>query len=324
MHEMHNILKHLDLNLLLVFDALYRHGSVAGAANELSISPSAFSHALARLRDSLSDELFIHFGNRMQPTVRAEQIATVVTDVLAALSGCLSANADFNPATSTQSFVFAATDYTAFALLPVFIARLQQYAPGLCIRVVYSNERDSHEELISGKIDFALGFSEEFGSSKEGVEAIECFTDEYVVVARKEHPAIQTAPSLEQYLDARHIVVTPWNEPKGVIDRTLEKLGLSRKVAVQLPSLMAAPFIVGSSDLLITLPFHAAVTLSVAAAVRLFPTPFPAPKNVLKVLLNAKYARTQGHMWVREQILLAIQDQQNGFRLASAVGSSTS
>ena len=320
MHDMHNVLRRLDLNLLLVFDALYRHGSVAAAANELSISPSAFSHALARLREGLSDELFIRTGNRMQPTVRAGQIAAVVTDALAALSGCLSANADFDPATSTQSFVFAATDYTAFALLPLFIARLQQYAPGLSIRVVYSNERDSHEELISGNIDFALGFSEEFGSGKEGVEAIECFSDDYVVVARKDHPAIQSAPSLEQYLAARHIVVTPWNEPTGVIDRTLEKLGLSRKVAVQLPSLMAAPFIVGSSDLLITLPFHAAVTLRAAAAVRLYPTPFPAPKNVLKVLLNAKYARTQGHLWVREQILLAIQDQQDGSRSATLAG----
>lgn len=308
---MHDALRRLDLNLLLVFDALYRHGSVAGAANELSISPSACSHALARLRDSLSDELFVRFGNRMQATVRAEQIAQVVSNALGTLSACLPSASAFDPATSTQSFVFAATDYTAFALLPMFIARLQQFAPGLSIKVVYSNGQDSHDDLIAGKIDFALGFAEEFGSSRDGVEAIECFTDDYVVVVRQDHPAIQSAPSLAQYLAARHIVVTPWNEPRGVIDRTLEKLGLRRNIAVQLPSLMAAPFIVGSSDLLITLPHRAALALSAAAAVRLFPTPFPAPQNVLKVLLNAKYSKTPGHRWLREQILQAIRAQQH-------------
>jgi DNA-binding transcriptional LysR family regulator len=202
MHIMHNKLRRLDLNLLLVFDALYRHGSITGAANELSISPSAFSHALARLRHSLSDALFVRTGNRMQPTIRAGQIALVVTEVLGALSGCLSAAERFDPATSTQSFVFAATDYTAFVLLPLFIARLQQAAPGLSIQVVYSNGQDSYDELIAGKIDFALGFTEAPGAGKDGIETIECFTDDnpqcaqpgaiYAGTAYRRHPLERT------------------------------------------------------------------------------------------------------------------------------------
>ncbi|WP_255573492.1 LysR family transcriptional regulator [Deefgea tanakiae] len=308
---MHDPLRQLDLNLLLIFDALYRHGSVAKAANELCISPSAFSHALARLRDSLSDELFVRFGNRMQATIRAEQIAQVVGDALGALSTCLPSTSAFDPATSTQTFVFAATDYTAFALLPMFIAQLQHFAPGLSIKVVYSNGQDSYDDLVAGKVDFVLGFAEEFGSSRDGIGAIECFTDDYVVVVRKDHSTIRSEPSLVQYLSARHVVVTPWNEARGVIDRALEKLGLHRNIAVQLPSLMAAPFIVGSSDLLITLPHRAALALSTAAAVRLFPTPFSAPQNVLKVFFNVKHSKIAGHNWVSKQILQAIHEQKD-------------
>ncbi len=75
---MHPLLRRLDLNLLLVFDALYRHRNVGTAASELAISASAFSHALGRLRQGLDDELFLRQGNRMQPTQRAEHLAAAV------------------------------------------------------------------------------------------------------------------------------------------------------------------------------------------------------------------------------------------------------
>ncbi|MCB6185072.1 LysR family transcriptional regulator [Leeia sp. TBRC 13508] len=306
MNDMHHDLGRIDLNLLLVFDSLYRHESVVGAADELSISPSAFSHALTRLRDALSDPLFMRYGNRMQPTIRAEQIAPVVAEALSALSGCLSTKTGFDPLTSTKSFVFAATDYTAFALLPMLIAHLQQVAPGLRTKVIYSNGRDSQAELKTGEIDFALGLDDELGSIASGIDTIDCFVDEYVVVVRKDHPTIHADITLEQYLDARHIVVTPWNEPKGVIDRTLEKLGHRREVSVQLPSLMAAPFIVGSTDLLITLPKRVATTLQAAASVKLLTPPFKTPNNILKIHSSAKYATNLGHKWIKEQILRAI------------------
>jgi hypothetical protein len=78
LHVMHDRLRRIDLNLLLVFDALFRHRSVVSAAEELCLSSSACSHALSRLRSALGDELFVRFGNGMQPTARAEQIRTRV------------------------------------------------------------------------------------------------------------------------------------------------------------------------------------------------------------------------------------------------------
>ena len=72
---MHEALRRLDMNLLLVFDALVRLGSVAAAAEELAMSPSACSHALTRLRGALSDPLFVRYGSGMQPTARAQAMA---------------------------------------------------------------------------------------------------------------------------------------------------------------------------------------------------------------------------------------------------------
>jgi DNA-binding transcriptional LysR family regulator len=308
MHIMHDALRRVDLNLLVVFDALYRHRSVSKAAEELSLSPSAFSHALTRLRDSLSDSLFVRVGNTMQPTMRAENIAHTVGDVLTKLSGCLPVATPFDPAQSRHSFIFAATDYTAFVLMPLFIARLLQQAPGLHIKVVPANGNNSHEDLVAGRIDFALGFADEFASPSDAVESIECLTEDYVVAARNNHPSLHDSLSLRQYLDARHIVVRPWGESEGVIDKALGRQGYRRDIAVELTSLMAAPFVVGSSDLLITLPHHAALTLRKAADVKLFTAPFATPRNVLKVLLKAKYPRTGAHAWLKEQIVLALRN----------------
>lgn len=300
---MHEELRRLDLNLLLVFDAMYRHRAVVTAADELAISPSACSHALARLRIVLADELFVRSGQGMQPTNRAEQLSNVVSDTLTRLSSHLAQSRTFNPLVSDQTFVFAATDYTTFVLIPALVAHLQSVAPHLRIKVVHSSRQDSRAELAAGNIDFALGFSDKFDRQQDGIDIANGFTDDYVVLARKEHPTVQRNLSLDTYLAERHVVVTPWGELNGIIDAVLERLGLRRQVTVQLPSLLAAPSIVAASNLLLTLPRYAARLLNASGTFSLFPTPFNSPNYTLKVFSHTRIARTQGHVWVRQQIL---------------------
>ncbi|NOK53622.1 LysR family transcriptional regulator [Burkholderia thailandensis] len=305
---MHPLLRCLDLNLLLVFDALFRRRSVTAAANELALSPSALSHALARLRDALGDELFVRFGNEMQPTVRAEDMAGWVGEALDVLSKGMQRAHRFEPQRSTRTFVFAATDYTAFAVLPAFISTMQRVAPQLRFRIVYSGRKIATEDLAAGRIDFALGYHEETGVVAPGIESFDWFTDDYVVIASERHPSVRRRLSLAQYLAARHVVVTPWNETRGVIDHVLDRLGLERQVAVQLPTVLAAPFIVADSELLMTVPRHAAEVLQHAAPIRLFAAPFEIPRYTVKVYSHAKHARTDAHRWIRTQLFDAAPD----------------
>lgn len=314
LHNMHDRLRRIDLNLLLVFDALRRHGSVVAAANELAMSPSAVSHALARLRDAMSDELFVRYGNAMRLTARAEQMAVAVADSLIALDGCLEGARPFNPATSRQSFVFAATDFTAFALLPALIEELENVAPHLRIRVTYSTHRDSLEDLAAGRIHFAIGMRDGPAISHEGVETMHCFEDEYVVAARQNHPSIHKTLSLEQYLAARHVVVTPWVDAGSVINAALERLGLKRDVAVQLPSLLAAPFIVAHSSYLITWPRRLALALGDALPLTIYPAPFPIPPYSLEVYFHRRHASIPGHAWLRDQMHWVLEGRRLGLK----------
>lgn len=302
---MHDKLRRIDLNLLVVFDALYRHRTVVAASDELALSPSAFSHALNRLRNALSDELFVRYGAGMQPTAKADQIADGVRDALRSLTATLAATGPFKPSTSAMTFVFGATDFTAFALLPRLAAILERAAPRLRIKVVYSTHGDSADDLATGRIHFAVGFSEP-GNGDRGLESLECFTDEYVVVARKHHPRLGHTLSLEQYLAERHVVVTPWSNEGSVIDAALLKAGHRRDTAIHLPSLMAAPFVVAGSDLIITMPRRIAEEYAPLLKLRLYPTPFEAPRYALKIAYHRRHADAPGHAWMREQILLAL------------------
>lgn len=299
---MHSVFRRLDLNLLLAFDALYRHRTVTGAANELTISASAFSHALGRLRLSLNDELFIRQGNRMHPTHRAEQLAGPVVEALKTLSEGLGLWEPFDPMRSQRIFVFSATDYTAFALLPKLMTQLQQDAPGIRLRVINSDRKVSIEDLAAGRIDFALGYGEEHEVLPGGVERLDWLTDEYLVIASRHHPRIRDRLDLAGYLAERHVVVTPWNETRGVIDRVLDGMGLEREVAIQLPMVMAAPFIIARSELLMTVPRQAAETLLHAAPIALYPAPFAIPSYTLTLYSHSKYARSDAHAWMLEQL----------------------
>jgi DNA-binding transcriptional LysR family regulator len=160
----------------------------------------------------------------------------------------------------------------------------------------------SIEDLASGRIDFALGYSEGSDRLPSGVETLDWLTDHYLVIASRDHPRVRNQLDLAGYLHERHVVVTPWNETSGAIDHVLDGMGLQREVAVQLPTVMAAPFIVGATELLMTVPGHAARTLQQVAGVELYPAPFEIPPYALRLYSHAKYARSDAHAWMLEQL----------------------
>ena len=302
MHAMHLNLRRLDLNLLLVFDSLYRHRSVTAAAEELAMSPSACSHALARLRQALCDELFVRQGSAMQPTAQAEQLSAAVDQALQLLSSGVDAAGTFTPSTSQKTFTFTATDATSLAVLPGLIARLEQLAPRVRLEVHSASHRDSLDDLASGRTQFVLGFADEYSGSYEGIEALEGFSDDYVVVASSTHVQAGAGLTLEQYLSARHIAVIPWRDAGSVIDAALARQNLTRDVAVQVPGLAVAPSLVHGSRLLLTLPRRVAGQLCQDTGFAVFETPFLSPRYTLKVLFHARNAGTPAHRWVCEQL----------------------
>src|SRR5260370_9914554 len=91
----------LDLNLLRVFDAVMEEGSVLRAGQRICLSQSAVSHALARLREMLDDELFIRTATGMQPTARALTMAPLIRAAWKSLEAAIG-HPRFEPGRSTK------------------------------------------------------------------------------------------------------------------------------------------------------------------------------------------------------------------------------
>jgi DNA-binding transcriptional LysR family regulator len=129
-----------DLNLLKAFDALYAERHVTHAGQRIGLSQSAMSGALTRLREVFKDELFVRSPTGMQPTPRADDLASPVSAALRLMRDVLQADT-FEPATADHTVTLAMTDYAAFVLLPPLLARLAIEAPAsMCGCAVFSAE----------------------------------------------------------------------------------------------------------------------------------------------------------------------------------------
>src|ERR1700761_4362520 len=114
-------LRSLDLNLLLVFDAVLRERSVGRAADALAISQPAVSHALNRLRHALKDKLFVRTPSGMLPTPRAAQLAVPVRKALDELQLAVEGNR-FDPSSTERRFTLAVNNYAAVVAAGPIIA----------------------------------------------------------------------------------------------------------------------------------------------------------------------------------------------------------
>lgn len=304
MNIMHPTLRRLDLNLLLVFDAIYRHCSVRLAADELAMSTSALSHALSRLRVTLNDPLFYREGYRMCPSVYATQLAPSISSALKFLNQELTIQPEFIASASTDRVQIAITDFTALCIFPALMHKLQHEAPGLRFDLRYLPHSPALTELLAGEVDLALGFSTSDDIQYNELEEINWFKDEYVAISNTS----RTRLTLADYLDARHLVVTPWNEKQGVLDLQLEQMGYTRQIALKTPSMLSAPFIVAESDLLMAIPRFAAEKLIHAANIKIFSLPFTISPFELKIYSHKGSGQRGATKWLKRKLQILAEE----------------
>lgn len=304
MNIMHPTLRRLDLNLLLVFDAIYRHCSVRLAADELAMSTSALSHALSRLRITLNDPLFYREGHRMCPSVYATQLAPSISSVLKFLNQELTIQPEFIASASTDRVQIAITDFTALCIFPALMHKLQHEAPGLRFDLRYLPHSPALTELLAGEVDLALGFSTSDDIQYNELEEINWFEDEYVAISNTS----RTRLTLEDYLTARHLVVTPWNEKQGVLDLQLEQMGYTRQIALKTPSMLSAPFIVAESDLLMAIPRFAAEKLIHAANIKIFSLPFTISPFEVKIYSHKRSGQRGATKWLKRKLQILAEE----------------
>src|SRR5262245_60969007 len=121
----------VDVNLLVPLHALLETKSVARAARQIGLSPSATSHALARLRALFGDPLLVRAGRQLVRTPRAEALQERCRHAVESLHDVFADDLTFDPKTMKRAFRVATTDHVQLMLLRSVDRLLATEAPGV-------------------------------------------------------------------------------------------------------------------------------------------------------------------------------------------------
>ena len=292
MIEPHNV----DLNLLSVFQEVYRERQISGAARRLGLSQSAVSNALARLRRLFGDELFVRTGQGMQPTPFAEGLAEPVGSALAQVTLALNRRGGFDPLTSRRRFTLAMTDVGELHFMPPLIERCRLAAPHLQLSSVRAGSIALKEEMESGRVDLAIG---PFEDISEALYQRLLFRQPYVTMMRRGHPLTQGKVDLARFAEAEHLLVDSRESPYDRINQLLEKAGVGGSTRFRVPHFTAVPYIVGSSDLVVTVPQKLAERAGPPFGLAWITPPLVLPPLQTNMFWHRRFNQDPGNQWLR-------------------------
>lgn len=265
----------IDLNLLQVLHAVLTERTVAGAASVLHVTSPAVSNALGRLRELLNDPLFVRKGRGLTPTPRALELQPVLAKALGDLENSLNQASEFDPKTCTRELTIALSDADQVTSLSVISRQFERRLPCARLKVVTLDTLISSGGLSGVGVDLAIGprFQE------EGLHTRPLFREDAVLVARRGHPRIKRTLSKGQFNAERHVDIhlllgRPGAGNKAVTD-AFAAAGLTRSVAVTVPTFAAAASVIANTDLLGGLPRRFVHLLGRALPLRVLDGPGP-------------------------------------------------
>ena len=301
MSNIHHInLAGIDLNLLVVFDALMREQHVTRAGERLGLSQPATSNALARLRSLMADDLFIRTAAGLRPTPRAIALAHQLRPALQQIQETLLEESIFDPRQSDRVFALGMSDYGEFVLLPKLMVKMQNLAPKVSLQIRSGDRQKLLNLLDQGEIDLLCGvFPEQIPWHRQQP----IFQENYVCICRQSHPIIGNVLSLEKYLSVSHLLVSVKEDRVGRVDTFLAKHHLKRQVVLSTPHFLTVPFILSQTDLIATLAQRIAFTYAAPQQLQIFPIPFDLEGFEVCIRWHQSTDRSLDCQWLRSIIM---------------------
>jgi DNA-binding transcriptional LysR family regulator len=294
----------IDIRLLMVFDAIYKTRSVTAAAEALDLGQPAVSVALAKLRHHFGNPLFVRTSNGMEPTPFSEGLVQPVREVLAAVEKVLGHHGEFEPATSERNFRICMTDISQLVLLPRLWETLRETAPGVRIEIVPMSS-DTARLLESGEADLAVGFVPQL---EAGLHQQSLFVQNFVCMVAQDHPRIGDSLDLARFEAEDHAVISSSGAAPTILEREIARQGITRRIALKIPSFLGAAFVIEHTDLLLTVPRRLGDVLQGRGAFRFLPVPFPLPEYEVKQHWHERYHHDEGNRWLRRLVSLLLSD----------------
>ena len=245
-------LRSIDLNLLVILDALLDEAHVSRAAQRLNLSQPAVSSALQRCRHLFGDDLLERGRGGMLRTPRGEALRAPLKSVLAGIQG-LTGPKDVPLQDIERTVRIMTADLPAAMVTGPLLEALRQSAPGITVIIQpWHGSGAAVSALINGDADLAISV---FVSEPDDIMRVTLLQETYVVAMRKGHPA-QDHLDLKTWLAWPHVIVSGRGDHRTPVDAQLAAMGLSRRVGLVVPSFQLVPDLLMRTDFLALLPSH--------------------------------------------------------------------
>ncbi len=291
-------IKRLDLNLAVVFVAIWQERSVTKAAARLALSQAATSAALARLREACGDALFVRVRDGMAPTPRAVAMAERLEAGVADLWQVLTQQQGFDPSSASRRFSIGMSDDFELALGPHLTRLVRQAGDGVSVTFRQTNrhtvgqmmnEREIELAVVSGTVKSAWIAHEPIGHS-----GYACVVDERAV-----HCPLPL--SLDDYLALPHLLVS-FSGRSGIVDTALHGMKRARHIYAALTHFSAIPAFLIDTRAVVTLPSHAAAALARMSRLTVCAAPLDLGSYPVELLWRRDSDGESAIQWMRSQI----------------------
>ena len=296
-------IKDIDLNLLRLFDAVYRCNSVSRAAEQLELTQPAASQGLTRLRLLLHDPLFVRASGGVAPTPKAQRLADAVRNALGLLEQALNESAEFDPLVSRRTFRIHMSDIGEARFLPELMAALHTLAPGANIETCPLPADEIADALDRGRIDFVFGFLPTVKDTQRQL----LLTDRYIVLLRAQHPFAlafnrrrrQPAALLESLHELEFVAVRSHSDTL----RILQLLKLESRLRLTAAHFMSLPAIVRATDLAVVMPRNIAMGFAEQGGYAIIDPPLPLRDFDVSLHSSRRFESDPGNRWLRETLV---------------------
>ncbi|GAA3388959.1 LysR family transcriptional regulator [Cryptosporangium minutisporangium] len=292
----------VDLNLLVVLDALLREKNVTRAAESLHMSQPATSTALARLRKVLGDELLTKHGRYLELTPRAESLIEPVREVLATIEQTIVRPPVFDPASDSRRFTVIASDYVGAMLLRPLLGRLSGLAAGLRLDAAPVGARYL-TALQRDELDIAILPDRIVGDDVlPACSRLPVLSDRFVGAVWTGHP------SAGDRLDAELLAASPYlmytvEGARAIFEDELDAAGCVRHVVATASTFMTMPFMLAGTELVAMVPERLARRVAAAADIRILEPEIPLQPLQQSAYWHTRRDRDPGHVWLRGELL---------------------
>jgi len=268
---------------------------VSTAAKSLHLTQSAISNSLQQLREIFKDELLIRGPKKMVPTKKALLLAPQIEKHLNQLDTLLFYTDEFDYKNSTRTFKLGMTDYAEYMLLPKLYEQIEKSAPNLRLKISTHN-KFSPEDFENKKLELGIGLEKKI---PKPLRSEKLFSDKPVCVAQANHSIFNQPLTLEDYLQAEHLVTCVYSAELSRADQALKKLKLKRNIKLTMQNVLPALEMLSNSKLIGT--FSQKLITQSEKKFRLkytFP-PFDIPEFHIAQFWHRQHDNDSGLIWLR-------------------------